>query len=216
MRRLLSICLLSATVAAAATASGCVYFSDLTEEAAAPIEDVPTPPAPYRLRAEYDFPGSQTAAQAGHAALAAGQSAAAIEHYDTAIAAWPANPEAWAGLAAAYDAADRSDDRRYALFFARRIDWADASPPSSVAAGFRNVAAGSINRPVEDERTRQMAEQLALYYAGLDVAQRMAQVGGRAEPEDALDAVGIVPAMVGTAAMSIYMGAQLVGIFLTD
>jgi tetratricopeptide (TPR) repeat protein len=215
MRRLILLCLLSAVAAAP---GGCVWFSDLTSEEPETPRPVETPvePAPYRLQAEYDFPGSIAAAEAGHAALAAGHTAAAIEHYEAAIGAWPANPDAWAGLATAYRAEGREDDLRYALFFARRIEWAQTTPPSSVAASFRNVARGSINRPVEDERTRQMAEQLALYYAGLHVAQRMALVGSRAEPEDALDAVGVVPAMVGTAALSIYMGAQLVGIFIPE
>jgi hypothetical protein len=206
---------------AAATLTGCFWFSDITEVAeegeeqpAAPIVDTTPPPAPYRLQAEYDFPGSQAAAQAGHAALAQGLPAPAIQYYEAAIAAWPANPEAWAGLSAAYREAGQEEDLRYALFFARRIEWAETTPASGVAASFRNVAAGSINRPVEDERTRQMAEQLALYYAGLHVAQRMALVGSRAEPEDALDAVGVVPAMVGTAAMSIFVGAEFIGAFL--
>jgi hypothetical protein len=205
---------------AAATLTGCFWFSDIAEdEDQAPVADTTDttpPPAPYRLQAEYDFPGSQAAAEAGHAALAQGLTAPAIEHYQAAIDAWPANPEAWAGLSAAYREAGQEEDLRYALFFARRIEWAQTAPPSGVAASFRNVAAGSINRPVEDERTRQMAEQLALYYAGLHVAQRMALVGSRAEPEDALDAVGVVPAMVGTAAMSIYLGAEFVGILLTE
>ncbi|MGF1625494.1 MAG: tetratricopeptide repeat protein [Alphaproteobacteria bacterium] len=214
MQRLFLVPVLCLTLAL----PGCIYLSDLTddEEEAPPIVDTTPPPAPFTPQASYDFPGSKAASDAGHATLAQGQTAAAIEHYEAAIGAWPANPEAWAGLAAAYREEGRGADLEYALFFARRIDWAESSPASSVAASFRNVAAGRIARPVEDERTRQMAEQLALYYAGLDVAQRMAQLGSRAEPEQALDAVGIVPAIIGTAAMSIFTGAQLVGIFLVE
>jgi len=215
MQRLIPVSVLCLVLA---VLSGCFYLSDLTEdeEEAPPIVDTTPPPAPFTPQTSYDFPGSKAASDAGHAALAQGQTAAAIEHYQAAIDSWPANPDAWTGLAAAYRETGRDADLRYALFFARRIEWAESSPASSVAASFRNVAAGRISRPVEEERTRQMAEQLALYYAGLHVAQRMALVGSRAEPEDALDAVGVVPAMIGTAAMSIFAGAQFVGIFLAN
>ena len=198
--------------------AGCVWFSDLTEDEpeSAQIVDEPAVPAPYTPTGEYDFVGSRAAAQAGDAAYAAGQLDQATEFYTNAIGSWPANAQAWTGLAAAYRGAGTGEDLDYALFFARRLSWADTVPAASAAAGFRNVADGRINRPVDDQRIKVMAEQLALYYAGLDVAQRIAQVGARAEPEDTLDALGIVPGLVGTAAMSIFFGAQAVGVFLTD
>ncbi|MEZ5670760.1 MAG: tetratricopeptide repeat protein [Alphaproteobacteria bacterium] len=197
---------------------GCVWFGDLTDEGtdAAPVAEEMAEPAPFRPSTDYDFAGSRALAEAGNADYAAGRMDAAIAQYEAAIARWPANPQAWTGLAAAYRDAGREADKDYALFFARRIEWADSSPAASVAASFRNVAAGRVNRPVEDPRVQTMADQLALYYAGLDVAQRMAQIGSRAEPADVLDAVGFVPALIGTAAMSIYLGAQAAGIFLSE
>lgn len=198
--------------------TGCVWFSDLTSEADdAPVAvDTTPPPAPYTAQASYDFPGSKAASDAGNTALAQGLPSSAVEYYEAAIGAWPANPDGWNGLSAAYREVGSEADEDYALFFARRIAWAESSPAASVASSFRNVATGTINRPVEDPRIQAMAEQLALYYAGLDVAQRMAAAGNRAEPQDALDAVGIVPAVIGTAALSIFLGAQLIGIALTD
>ena len=196
--------------------TACVWYSDLTEEEAAAeviVDDTP-PPAPFTPTTEFDFPGSQAAVASGHAALAEGRYDSAVAYYESAIAAWPANPEAWNGLSAAYREVGQGNDLNYAVFFARRIDWADETPAAAVAASFRNIAAGQINRPVEDPRIRTMSEQLALYYAGLDVAERMAALGSRAEPETLLDLVGIVPAMVGTAALSIYVGAQMIGVFL--
>jgi hypothetical protein len=205
-----------ASLLLAALPGGCVWFSDITDlDTPDPeIVDTTPPPAPFTPATSYDFPGSRALAEQGDAALAGGDAAAAAAAYQAAIDRWPANPEAWNGLAAAYRETGGPADRDYALFFARRIAWADAAPAASVAASFRGVAAGTINRPVEDPRIQATAEQLALYYAGLDVAQRMAKVGSRAAPEDALDAVGIVPAIIGTAAMSIFVGAETIGIFL--
>lgn len=196
--------------------SACVWYSDLAEEEAEAevfVDDTP-PPAPFTPRTEFDFPGSQAAATSGHVALADGRLDSAVAYYESAIAAWPANPEAWNGLSAAYRESGRRDDLNYAVFFARRIAWADETPAAAVAASFRNVASGQINRPVDDPRIVTMSEQLALYYAGLDVAERMAAFGSRAEPETLLDRVGIVPAMIGSAALSIYVGAQMIGVFL--
>ena len=208
---------ISALLAILAT-SGCVWFGDLTEgePISTPIADDTPAAAPFTPTTEYDFVGSRASSQAGDAALNLGKSEPAVGHYQAAIAAWPANEQAWTGLAVAYQTAGSEADIDHALFFARRLAWADSVPAASAAAGFRNVAAGQINRPVEDPRTPMMAEQLALYYAGLDVAQRMAQVGNRAEPQDALDALGFVPALVGTAALSIFVGAQAVGVLFTD
>lgn len=201
---------------AAATPGGCIWFSDVTnfDEPEPEIVDTTPPPAPYTDTTAYDFPGSKAMGEQGDAALAGGDATAAAAAYQLAIDRWPGNPQAWNGLAAAYRSLGNGEDLSYALFFARRIDWAESAPAASVAASFRNVAAGTINRPVEDPRIRATAEQLALYYAGLDVAQRMAQLGSRASPEDALDAVGIVPAIIGTLAMSIFVGAETVGVFL--
>ena len=76
MRRPIPLCLLWLAVSAP---TGCVWFSDLTEDEEAPIREAPAEPAPFRLQAEYDFPGSKAASDSGHAALAQGLTAAAID-----------------------------------------------------------------------------------------------------------------------------------------
>ncbi len=181
--------------------AGCGYIGP--PSAVQPM-DIPAAPVAANTQV-YDVAASRSLSAQGQATLDAGQVDPAIAQFEAALDAWPANAEAWNGLVDAYRRQGNEAGLDYARFFAGRMAWTETVPPSVAAGAFRNMADGLAESPSEDPRTISRSEEVAVYFAGLELAVKADGEGIRPESEDWFDQFGWYPAAVLSAAAAIML-----------
>lgn len=135
-------------------------------------------PAPVFPAGTFDQDRARQALTAAQAARQAGQTPEARRQAETAVDAWPGDPEMWRTLAEICRSAGDQTCRRQAEFFQAKVDYANTLPTRSAVLGFQTIAEAPDGTAASgityDGKSHEAAIRLWAFYDAQDVlkAQR--------------------------------------------